>query len=104
MKCDLLDLGCHVSSGFWGLVGLVPWWAWLVIAIAGLGVAYRLGGWPAVAALCFGYGVFWGGKLAKSVSTEEQYGGREVRKPGKVRTPTARKKGETAADRWEARE
>lgn len=91
MKCDLLDLGCHVSSGFWNLVGLVPWWAWLVIAVAGLGVAYRLGGWPAVAALCFGYGVFWGGKLAKPVSTEEQYGQPEVRSGRKVRKPSGKR-------------
>lgn len=54
------DIGCHVQSSLWGLVGLVPWWAWVAIAVAGLGVAYRLGGWPAVAALVFGYGWAWG--------------------------------------------
>lgn len=64
MTCALLDLGCHMQSSFWGLVGLVPWWAWIALAIAGLGAAYRFGGWPAVAALAFGYGVLWGARRA----------------------------------------
>ena len=61
MRCGL-DLGCYVASSFWGLIGLVPWWVCVLLAIAGLGAAYRFGGWPAVAALCFGYGVFWGAR------------------------------------------
>lgn len=60
MKCGLLDIPCQAEAAFWGLVNLVPWWAWLAAALAGLLVAYKLGGWPLVAALCFGYGIIWG--------------------------------------------
>lgn len=62
MTCALIDLGCHMQSAFWSLINLVPWWAWLAIAVAGIGAAYRFGGWPAVAALAFGYGVLWGSR------------------------------------------
>ena len=65
MTCALLDIGCHMQSSFWAIIGTVPWWAWIALAVAGVGVAYRLGGWPAVVALAFGYGVLWGGRMAR---------------------------------------
>jgi len=86
MSCTLLDLGCHMQGAFWGLVNAVPWWVWLVVAIAGAGAAYKLGGWPAMAALAFGYGMFWGHKTA---STEERLPDPDTpRKPKKKRRPT----------------
>lgn len=92
MSCHLLDLTCHLQGAFWGVVNAVPWWVWLVAALAGLGVAYKLGGWPAVAALAFGYGLFWG---RKSVSTDDQYAHPDPRAP-KVKPP--RKKRPTIFD------
>lgn len=85
MSCALLDLGCHAQSSFWGLVGLVPWWAWIAIAVAGLGVAYRLGGWPAVGALLFGYGWAWGRYGDRQDAPHEHVSGRDGAPP--VRPP-----------------
>lgn len=55
-----------------GLVGFfaavvfgLPIWLIVAIAIVGLGVAYRFGGWPAVGAALFGYGVLWGKQLSR---------------------------------------
>lgn len=59
------DLSMCAWSLASGLAGIVPWWAWIAMAVAGVGVAYRIGGWPAVAALAFGYGVLWGGRVAR---------------------------------------
>lgn len=95
MTCALLDLGCHVQSSLWGLVGLVPWWAWIAVAVAGLGVAYRLGGWPAVAALVFGYGWAWGrygdGAPGRPTDRHEHVAGRDAdppQRPPRRKRPT----------------
>lgn len=85
MTCGFWDVSCHVESAFWGLVNLVPWWAWLTVAVLGLLIAYKIGGWPLVAALCFGYGVLWGRR--KDDSTQHEHvSGRDAETTKKRRT------------------
>ena len=77
MSCAFFDLPCHAQDWFWGLVNMVPWWAWIAIAVAVAGAAYRFGGWPAVAALMFGYGYLW----AKRPSEREPVENLDPRSP-----------------------
>ncbi len=94
MTCALLDIGCHMQSAFWSLVNIVPWWAWIAIAVAGIGAAYRFGGWPAVAALAFGYGVLWG---SRRDTAKPERGG----KPDPPRKPRGARRFNPDTNSWE---
>lgn len=48
--CILDPLRC-AEAGFWSLVGLVPWWGWILALIVAAGVLWRVAGWPGLIAL-----------------------------------------------------
>jgi hypothetical protein len=54
----LMDPGGCIAAGWANLLATVPWWAWLVIALVVIGMAWKLAGWPGLIALALGAGYF----------------------------------------------
>lgn len=51
MTCGLIDVPCHIESWFWGLIGMVPFWGWAVLALIVVGAVWKFAGWPGLVAL-----------------------------------------------------
>lgn len=52
MSCLFNPIGC-LNEGFWNLLGVVPWWGWAVLALALVGIVWKLAGWPGLLGLGF---------------------------------------------------
>jgi hypothetical protein len=62
------DLGICIKSVAVGWVPdwlwpILPWWP-LIVVVGGLGLVYRVAGWPGVGAFLFGFGFLVGRKSA----------------------------------------
>jgi hypothetical protein len=87
------DLGLCIKSATLGWLPewvwwLLPYWPWLIV-VGGLGLVYRLAGWPGVGAFIFGLGFLVG---RRSVDTEPDY------ETGEPVTPPKPKKRKTILD------
>lgn len=87
------DLGICLRSMTAGWVPdwvlwLLPYWPWLIV-IGGLGLVYRLAGWPGVVSFVFGLGFLIGRKSTdKPKAVEPDY---ETGEPPRPERPKKRK-------------
>jgi hypothetical protein len=92
------DLGLCIKTATLGWLPewvwwLLPYWPWLIV-VGGLGLVYRLAGWPGVGAFVFGLGFLVG---RRSADTEPDLG-----LPAKdaAPAPTKPKKRKTILDQF----
>lgn len=112
MNCGLIDLPCYLEGWFWGLVNMVPLWAWIALAIVAVGVIWKFAGWPGLIGLAGAVGFILGRRSMTDDFTGEVEGMDATppfrRKPRVSRTAKrtpdslARRPNETAAE-WQDR-
>ena len=94
--CGLIgfDLGGCIWGMATGWMAIVPWWAWLALAVAGVGVVWKFAGWPGLIALA-GVAGFIFGRTSKEDRDEiwPHPDDKPVRKAPKRKRPTI-------FDRW----
>ena len=83
------DLGLCLKSSLFAWVPdwiwpLLPYWPWLVV-IGGLGMAYRVAGWPGVVAFAGGLGFLAGRRSVKTDDAHEQVVGEDATPPVPVK-------------------
>jgi hypothetical protein len=59
---------------------LLPYWPWLIV-IGGLGLVYRLAGWPGVVSFVFGLGFLLGRRSKADTEPDFETGEPEKRRP-----------------------
>jgi hypothetical protein len=102
--CSLLrfDLGSCLGGMLFWWVPLVPWWAWLLVALIVVGIVWKVAGWPGLIALAAGAGFFLG---RRSVTDDDIWPNTDPKPQklpkAKVRRPARKRRFNPDTGGWE---